>query len=80
MRERAASFEEELGEQKQVLEKTRRDLMATKEEFQAAVQEGQAYRQQAQKLDVELEAAREQEKMLSDQVQWPLAVFVCQCW
>ena len=69
IRERAASFEEELGEQKQVLEKTRRDLMATKEEFQAAVQEGQAYRQQAQKLDVELEAAREQEKMLSDQVQ-----------
>ena len=79
MRERAASFEEELGEQKQVLEKTRRDLMATKEEFQAAVQEGQAYRQQAQKLDVELEAAREQEKMLSDQVQWLLAVFVCEC-
>ena len=69
LRERATSYEEELIEQKSLLEKTRRDLSATKEEFHGAVQEGQAYKQQAQKLDVELESSREQERMLSDQVE-----------
>ena len=53
-----------------MLDRTRKDLVTSKEECHAAVQEGLAYKQQMHKLELELHGAREQEKMLSDQV-WP---------
>lgn len=68
MKERAASYEEEMGEQKSLIDKLRKDLMAAKEEYHATVQEGIAHKQQAHKVELELTGAREQEKMLSDQV------------
>lgn len=68
IRERASSFEEEVGEQKSMLDRLRHDLMATKEEYHGAVQEGQTYKQQAQKLQIELDGSRQQEHMLSEQV------------
>ena len=68
MWERAVSFEEELGETKGQLDRIRRDLAGSKEACHAALQDGQACRQQAQKLARELDTARDQEKMLSDQV------------
>ncbi|GFS22305.1 Golgin subfamily B member 1-like [Elysia marginata] len=68
VKERAANYEEEIGEQKSMLDRTRKDLVTSKEECHAAVQEGLAYKQQMHKLELELHGAREQEKMLSDQV------------
>ena len=68
VRERAASYEEEIGEQKALIDKLRKDLVAVKEDHHAAVQEGLAYKQRAHKVEVELDGSREQEKMLSDQV------------
>jgi len=60
--------EEEIDEQKGVIDKLRKDVMHVKEEHHAAVQEGLAYKQQSHKYQVELEGAREQEKMLTEQV------------
>ena len=66
--ERNANSEEEIDEQKCVIDKLRKDMMHVKEEHHAAVQEGLAYKQKAHKCEVELEGAREQEKMLTEQV------------
>ena len=49
-------------------DKLRRDLLDSKEETHIAIQEGMSHKQQASKLDVELDGAREQERMLTDQV------------
>lgn len=68
MKERNQSYEDEMGEQKSLIEKLRRDLLLSKEETHAAVQEGMAYKQQAAKLEVEVDGHRDQEKMLNDQV------------
>lgn len=68
LRERNTSYEEEISEQKTIIDKLRKDLVNTKEELHTAVQEGLAYKQQAHKCEVELDGAREQERMLSDQV------------
>jgi chromosome segregation ATPase len=68
LRERSTSFEEEIIEQKSIIDKLRKDMVKVKEEHHSTVQEGMAYKQQAHKLEVELEGAREQEKMLSEQV------------
>ena len=70
LKERNINAEEEIDEQKSVIDKLRKDMMRVKEEHHAAVQEGLAYKQQAHKLDVELEGAKEQEKMLTEQVGW----------
>ncbi|WAR12172.1 PMFBP-like protein [Mya arenaria] len=67
--DRNANSEEEIDEQKSVIDKLRKDLMYVKEEQHAAVQEGLAYKQQSHKCQVELEGAREQEKMLTEQVE-----------
>lgn len=66
--DRNASSEEEIDEQKAVIDKLRKDMMLVKEDHHGAVQEGLAYKQQAHKCQVELEGAREQEKMLTEQV------------
>ena len=68
MKERNASNEEEIADQKTLIEKLRKDLLAAKEETHLAIQEGMAYKQKSSKLEVELEGSREQERMLSDQV------------
>ena len=68
LRDRNANSEEEIDEQKSVIDKLRKELMRVKEEHHAAVQEGLAYKQQAHKSEVELDGAREQEKMLTEQV------------
>ena len=68
LRERNISYEEEIDEQKSIIDKLRKDLVKSKEEHHSAVQEGLAYKQQAHKYEVELEGAKEQEKMLTEQV------------
>ena len=68
MKERNASNEEEIGEQKAMIEKLRRDLLAAKEETHLAIQEGMTYKQKSSKLEVELDGSREQERMLGEQV------------
>ena len=68
MKERNASNEEEISEQKALIEKLRKDLLAAKEETHLAIQEGMSYKQKSSKLEVELEGSREQERMLNDQV------------
>ena len=54
-----------------MIDKLRRDLMRVKEDHHGAVQEGLAYKQQAHKAQVELDGARDQEKMLTEQVHTP---------
>ena len=49
-------------------DKLRRDVLDAKEETHIAIQEGMSHKQQASKLEVELEGAHEQERMLTDQV------------
>ena len=68
LRDRNLNSEEEIDEQKSVIDKLRKELMRVKEEHHAAVQEGLAYKQQAHKSEVELDGAKEQEKMLTEQV------------
>ena len=68
MKERNASNEEEISEQKALIEKLRKDLLAAKEETHLAIQKGMSYKQKSSKLEVELEGSREQERMLNDQV------------
>ena len=70
MTERNMSYEEEMNEQKGAIEKLRRDLLSSKEETHGAIQEGMAYKQQASKLEVEIEGHRDQEKMLNEQVRF----------
>ena len=81
MKERNESYEEEIGEQKSSIEKLRRDLLSSKEETHRAIQEGMAFKQQASKLEVEIEGHREQEKMLNEQVRYILikytVLFMC---
>ena len=50
-------------------EKLRRDMLAVKEETHAAIQEGMAFKQQAGKLECELEGTRDHVKMYADQVE-----------
>ena len=76
LRDRNANSEEEIDEQKSVIDKLRKELMRVKEEHHAAVQEGLAYKQQAHKSEVELDGAREQEKMLTEQVGTGGCVFI----
>ena len=66
--ERTAADEEELGEQEMLIEKLRKDVLAAKEETHDTVQESMSYKQKASKLEVELEGAHEQEKLLNEQV------------
>lgn len=66
--ERNTSYEEEIAEQKGIIDKLRKDLVGSKEEYHSAVQEGLAYKQRAHKTEVELKGAREQEQMLTEQV------------
>ena len=68
LRERNTSYEEEIAEQKGIIDKLRKDLVGSKEEYHSAVQEGLAYKQRAHKTEVELKGAREQEQMLTEQV------------
>ena len=68
LRERLTSYEEEMTEQKSTIDKLRKDLLTSKEETHAAIQEGLAYKQEAHKMEVQLEGARQQENMLTDQV------------
>ena len=49
-------------------EKLRRDLLQSKEETHTAIQEGMSYKQQAGKMECELDGARDQTKLLTDQV------------
>ena len=51
------------------LAKLRSDLLGSKEETHASIQEGQAYKQQAGKVEVELEGVRQHEKILTEQVE-----------
>ena len=48
--------------------KLRQDLLSAKEETHNAIQEGMVYKQQAATLNKEMEGLREQERMLTDQV------------
>ena len=66
--ERTACNEEELVQQRVMIDKLRKDVLASKQETHNAVQEGMSYKQQASKFEVELEGAREQERMLLEQV------------
>ena len=50
-------------------EKLRRDLLQVKEETHTAIQEGMAFKQQAGKLECELEGTRDHVKMYADQVE-----------
>ncbi len=68
MRERCGSNEEEICEQKTMIDKLRKDVLGAKEDTHQAIQEGMAYKQQASKFKVELEGVKEQERMLNDQV------------
>ncbi|CAG5136164.1 unnamed protein product, partial [Candidula unifasciata] len=69
VKERASSYEEEIAEQKAMIDKLRKDLMSARDEHHAAVQEGIAYKQQAHKMELELAGAKEQEKILTGQVE-----------
>ncbi len=68
LKERNGSNEEELGEQKAMIDKLRKDLLSAKEETHSAIQEGMMHKQKAAKLEVDLGGAKEQERTLSDQV------------
>ena len=50
-------------------EKLRRDLLQVKEETHTAIQEGMAFKQQAGKMECELEGARDHIKMYSEQLE-----------
>lgn len=58
-----------LGDQKELIEKLRRDLLNSKEETHQSVQEGLAYKQEAAQVGAELEGVKEQEALLTEQVE-----------
>lgn len=51
-----------------VADKLRKDLINSKEETHSAVQEGMLHKQNAGKLEVEIEGVRDRERILCDQV------------
>lgn len=70
------SNEKELGEQKTTIDKLRRDILTAKEETHQVVQQYMAYKQQAGKLSGELQASRDQEKLLNEQAKLFIKHFI----
>ena len=68
LRERTKSYEEEINELKKFVEKLKKDLLATKDEVLKLQQENNLYKNNSSKIQHELEARKEQEKMLTDQI------------
>lgn len=68
LRERTKSYEEEISELKKFVEKLKKDLLASKDEIVALQQENNKYKNNSSKIQHEIEARKEQEKMLTDQM------------
>lgn len=68
LKDRTASYEEEIGELKKFGEKVKRDLLGSKEELIGAHQELSKCKSLLMKAEHELGAAKEQEKIVTEQL------------
>ncbi len=68
LRERTKSYEEEISELKKFVEKLKKDLITTKDEVLRLQQDNTTYKNSSSKIQHELDARKEQEKMMSDQI------------
>ena len=74
LRERSHSSEDELLEQRSLIDKLRKDVLQSKDEMHRAVQEGVGYKELAQRREVELNGVRDQERLLNEQVRFYVIV------